>query len=255
MTTHYRLRGIALTIVLTVCGPAQAQISRVFVSVNGNDGNVCSSLSTPCRTINGGITQVDANGEVIIIDTGSYAGGTITKAVKVNAAPGIVAFSGVPIVINPGAGNTVVLRGLTIKSVNPGVGKGVSHISGNLLIENCIVDGWFDGVRSDAGAAAILVFSHSITRNNSGVGVAIQSGSGTVDSVLSTHNTNGVTSESSSIFGGLFGTLTVSASTVVHNTTRGLGRLGSSTLRSMGNNVVEENGTDIFGTITPGTLK
>ncbi len=40
---------------LGLCGSAEAQISRVFVSVIGNDGNNCASLDTPCRTIAGGI--------------------------------------------------------------------------------------------------------------------------------------------------------------------------------------------------------
>src|SRR5262245_24695704 len=50
-----------------------AQVARVFVSVNGNDANSCSNIATPCRTLGGGISQVDPNGEVIVIDSGSYA--------------------------------------------------------------------------------------------------------------------------------------------------------------------------------------
>ena len=37
---------------------ADAQVARVFVSVNGNDANVCSNVATPCRTLGGGVTQV-----------------------------------------------------------------------------------------------------------------------------------------------------------------------------------------------------
>src|SRR5262245_17510485 len=83
---------------------AQAQVARVFVSVNGNDANVCSSIATPCRTFGGGIAQVDAQGDVIVIDSGSYAGATITKSVRINVASGVVAFSGLPITVNPGGG-------------------------------------------------------------------------------------------------------------------------------------------------------
>jgi hypothetical protein len=241
--------------VLGLCGPAEAQISRVFVSVNGNDANSCANQATPCRTIGGGVTQVDANGEVIIVDTGSYAGGTITKAVKVNAAPGIVAFSGLPIVVNPGAGNTVVLRGLTIKSATPGSGIGVSHNSGNLMIENCVVDNWSEGVVSDAGPTAKFVLVRSITRNNGSEGFTIKSGIGTVDGLLSTNNSVGVAAQDSSNFGGLHGALTVSGSVIVQNSVRGVLQLGSSTVRLMGNSVIEGNGSDVFGSVTTGTLK
>ena len=67
--------------------PVEAQVARVFVSVTGNDANVCSNVATPCRTLAGGISQVDADGEVIVIESGSYAGGTITKSVKRTPGP------------------------------------------------------------------------------------------------------------------------------------------------------------------------
>src|SRR5262245_47641189 len=115
-----RLRN-RVAVCLTIVGAAataEAQVSRVFVSVNGNDANVCSNITTPCRTLGGGITQVDPYGEVIVIDSGSYAGGTITKSVKVNVPAGIVAFSGLPITVDPGGSGTVVLRGLTLKAAS-----------------------------------------------------------------------------------------------------------------------------------------
>src|SRR5262245_29675446 len=101
---------LVVAVLFGVCGNADAQVSRVFVSVTGNDVNTCSNISTPCRTISGGITQVDAQGEVIVIDSGSYAGGTITKSVKINVAAGAVAFSGLPITANAGTGGGGVLR-------------------------------------------------------------------------------------------------------------------------------------------------
>src|SRR5262245_19834203 len=90
-------------LVIVEPAPAQAQVARVFVSVTGNDLNVCSDVATPCRTLGGGIAQVDADGEVIVTATGSYAGVTITKPVKINVPAGLVAFSGLPVVSDPGA--------------------------------------------------------------------------------------------------------------------------------------------------------
>src|SRR5262245_2752390 len=111
----------------TLSTAAHAQVSRVFVSVTGNDANVCSNIATPCRTLGAGITQVDPQGEVIVVDSGSYAGVTITKSVKINAPAGVVAFSGLPIVVDPGDGGTVVLRGLTLKAATPGAGTAITH--------------------------------------------------------------------------------------------------------------------------------
>ena len=60
--------------------------------------------------------RVDANGEVIVLDSGSYGGTTITKAVRINVPLGLVAFAAQPFVINaPGA--AVALRGLTLKAL------------------------------------------------------------------------------------------------------------------------------------------
>lgn len=233
---------------LGAAGAAEAQVSRVFVSVNGNDANNCASQATPCRTINGGITQVDAEGEVIILDSGSYAGGAITKAVKVNAAPGVVVFSGLSFTINPGAGKTVVLRGITIKAVTPGSGAGIQHSTGNLMLENCVIDGWLTGI--NVQTPGNLSINNTIFRNNTngggdGFGVNVQNGTASLTNSHLANNSTGIR-----LLGGV---LTVSNSVIVQNGTGILRSAG--TLVSMLNNVVEGNTTNTSGTITSGTLK
>jgi hypothetical protein len=175
-----------------------AQVSRVFVSVTGNDANVCSDIATPCRTLGGGITQVDPQGEVIVVTSGSYAGGTITKSVKINVAAGVVAFSGLPITIDPGAGATVVLRGLTMKAATPGTGAGITHLSGTLFVENTVVDGWQAGLAVTFGSATAalpeaLFVKESIFRNQSSVGITVGNFGPvvvTIDDSLFEKNTN-----------------------------------------------------------------
>src|SRR5205809_5401993 len=111
---------------------AHAAIARVFVSVNGNDANACENISTPCRTFAAGIARVDPDGEVIVLETGSYGGTTITKGVRINVPSGVVAFAAQPFVINaPGA--VVVLRGLTLKALTFGAGTGITYLAGNAL--------------------------------------------------------------------------------------------------------------------------
>jgi hypothetical protein len=141
------MAGVVLSLSTLGVHDAGAQVARVFVSVTGNDANTCSNVATPCRTLAGGISQVDVDGEVIVLDSGSYAGGTIAKAVKINVPAGVVAFSGLPIVVNPGAGKVVVLRGLTIKAADVGSGNGIEHQTGTLSIENTVVDGWNYGLQ------------------------------------------------------------------------------------------------------------
>jgi hypothetical protein len=169
-------RLVGALVLATVCGSAEAQVSRVFVSVLGNDANVCSDVATPCRTFAGGITQVDPQGEVIVIASGSYAGGTITKSVKINVASGVVAFSGLPITVDPGAGGTVVIRGLTLKDATAGLATGITQQSGTLFVENTVVDGWNDGLVVASGAEQIFV-KRSVFRNQLVNGIEVAVGS------------------------------------------------------------------------------
>jgi hypothetical protein len=272
---------------------AEAQVARVFVSVNGNDANVCSNIGTPCRTLGGGVTQVDPDGEVIVVDSGSYAGATITKAVKIDVPSGIVAFSGLSIVVNPGAGKIVVLRGLTIKAASVGSGTGIVHQSGTLFVENTVVDGWDYGLLSQSGAERLLV-KGSVFRNNgtgglyvapgssavfaidqsfaenNATGLYILGGTGRVSNTVITGNGYGgfagnsgaeVTFQRCEVTGNSFGLtavntalLRVSQSTVTRNAATGLLNTGA-TLASYGNNAVDGNATDTSGPISSITLR
>jgi hypothetical protein len=277
-----------------IAGAAQAQVSRVFVSVSGNDANTCSNIATPCRTLVGGITQVDAQGEVIVVDSGSYAGGAITKSVKINVAAGAVAFSGLPITVNPGAGGVVVLRGLTLKAATVGLGTGISHQSGVLFLENMVVDGWSDGVSTTGGAERLFV-KDSVFRNQSFDGLYVQPGSTVVASVddsffeyngfVGIEVRGGEAYVSNSVISGndtgvlLFGIGTrgtfqrcevrtnsftgfnVQSNAVLRvsystivKNSTGLFN-ASSTVESFGNNVIRGNGTDINGSVTPVALQ
>jgi hypothetical protein len=281
-----------LFVAILLLGPAlaaHAQVSRVFVSVNGNDANVCSNIGTPCRTLGGGITQVDAEGEVIVIDSGSYAGATITKSVKVNVASGAVAFSGLPIVVNPGSG-TVVLRGLTIKAATPGSGTGIDHQSGSLFVENTIVDGWaeglvvgtlatrltvngstfrnqtLDGLLVAAGTSAKVAIDGSFFEKNGSKGVWFQGGIGLVSNSVITHNAVGAgvtnmgtqvafqrcvvsTNDGTGVFAQTSSVLRMSGSTITFNGLTGLVNSGATVL-SYVNNTFGGNFGDTSGTIT-----
>jgi hypothetical protein len=168
---------IVLSALPLLCAASlEAQVARVFVSVNGNDANVCSDIATPCRTFGGGISQVDPNGEVIVIDSGSYAGATINKPVKLNVAAGAVAFSGLPIVVNVGPSQVVVLRGLTLKAATPGIGIGITLNGGTLVVEKTVIDGWDNGIVLNAVPGSRAVVNDTTIRNCASLGIYLQSG-------------------------------------------------------------------------------
>jgi hypothetical protein len=172
-------RSLVLAFLAMVCaGAARAQVARVFVSVNGSDGNVCSNVTTPCRSLSAGISQVDPGGEVIVLDSGSYGGFSIAKSVKINVPSGVVAFTAQPITVAAGATDAVVLRGLTIKAVNPGVGTGILFTSGqSLFVETCVVDGWDVGI--DIAGPGNTSIADTTVRNCRRNGVWARPASGT----------------------------------------------------------------------------
>ncbi len=267
---------------------SEAQIARVFVSVGGNDLNDCLQPATACRTLNGGILKVDTGGEVILVDTGSYAGATITKSVKINVPSGNVAFSGLSITVNaPSA--TVVLRGLTLKALTPGSGTGVNILAASaVFIENCVIDGWSVGL--DMQVAGELYIKDSTIRNNtsSGVRVIHASAIASADNSRFERNSTGFNLDlgkgaavrslfANNGFGVIFnngfqttGTMTLDQCDVSNNSVTGVAlggailrvlnstttgnsegwRQAGGTFESFGNNVLRGNTTNTTGTIT-----
>jgi len=127
--------------------PALALTNRVFVSArSGNNLNACDNINTPCQTLAGAVTQLNANGEVIILDSGGYGAVTITTGVTIEAPAGVTAFIhpalGDAITVNAGLTDRVTLRGLTI---NGGTVNGITVNSvGTLNVVNCFITGFAD---------------------------------------------------------------------------------------------------------------
>src|SRR5215469_6495095 len=71
-------------------GPAVAQANRTFVSGLGSDSNPCS-LAAPCRSFAQAITQTNASGEIVALDSAGYGTVTIAKAISITAPDGIEA--------------------------------------------------------------------------------------------------------------------------------------------------------------------
>jgi hypothetical protein len=131
--------------------PLHAQLSQTYVTaVKGDDHRPCD-FDRPCRTVDRAITQTNAKGEVIILDSGPYDPFTVSKSVTISAAPGVQATITVALMpasqgpipgvtVNAGPDDRVTLRGLTINGLH--ADAGVRFTSGaSLAIEGCVVDG------------------------------------------------------------------------------------------------------------------
>jgi len=283
--------SIGALLILGLASVSQAQVSRTFVGVNGNDLNDCLQPTSACRTLNGAIAKVDAGGEVIVIETGSYAGATITKSVKINVPSGAVAFSALSLTITAGVNDVIVVRGMTMKALNPGSGTAINITSaGSVLVENCVIDGWQTGVAVATGAR-VDVKDTTLRGNLTGVSVtnanarvsadqvrAIRNGTAfnvtagslaTIGRSLLAGNTTGasasgggsaVTISRSQISGQTGDGVLIGAGafgrvtdSIVSGNLVGLSNAG--TLTSLGNNAVSGNNTNTSGTITAGALQ
>lgn len=159
----FTFRIIVALFFISVCGAVVSQAApQAYVSTGGSDANPCAR-SQPCRTFAVAAAVVDAGGEVIVLDSGSYGAVTITKAVSIIAPDGI--YAGITasnaVIVAAGANDTVVLRGLTLS----GAIAGVNFDSGAALhIENCVINNFSRGVLFDAPGK--LFVSDTIVQKN-----------------------------------------------------------------------------------------
>lgn len=188
------LAGVALT--------AEGQSNRVFVSARtGSDANSCNSIATPCQTLQGAVNQVNAGGAVLVLDSGGYGPLSIGKAVSIEAPPGIEAFihppSGAAITIWAGAGDVVVLRGLTLSG---GPSYGIDFIVGLALhVERCVIQGFQTGIIASRASGTIqsdLFVEDTVVRNCAVHGIAVQALNGVVRATI-----DGCTLEGNGSFG------------------------------------------------------
>lgn len=170
--------------------PAAAQANRTFVSGQGLDTNPCS-LPAPCRSFAQAITQTNAGGEIVVLDSAGYGAVTITKSISINNQDGVEAGITVTsasdgISVTAGPIDVVNLRGLTLIGSSTGV-NGITFNSGaNLNIDHCVIhDFTHAGINVLAGAhTALNVIDTTISGNLAGVSVTPATGSGPATTAL-----------------------------------------------------------------------
>ena len=157
---HSRTRLAVFGIIMLGAGlwstAADAQATRTWVSGVGDDANPCSRTA-PCKTFAGAISKTAAGGEINCLDPGGFGAVTITKSITISCAytEGGVLAAGNGIIVNAGATDIVVLRGLDIFGV-PTPTNGVRFIAGAALhIEDSVVR------RFNAANSAGILFAPS----------------------------------------------------------------------------------------------
>jgi hypothetical protein len=167
-------------ITLFFLSTASAQAQRTFVSGLGSDSNPCSRTS-PCRTFVQAISQTNAGGEVIVLDSAGYGPFTVSSSVSIIAPPGVYAgisvFSGDGIDINASGTDVVILRGLTINS--QGGSSGITFTAGKALhVENCEVNGFQSGGIVSSSTGSLFVTDSILRGNADGIAVNGSNNSG-----------------------------------------------------------------------------
>ena len=190
------LVAVLFGLALVVSSVAQAQATRTWVSGVGDDANPCSRTA-PCKTFAGAISKTAAGGEINVLDPGGFGAVTITKAISIvaeGATAGVLVSGTNGIVVNAGANDGVVLRGLDFEGLGTGL-AGIRFLAGaSLHVENCTINN-FNGAGAGLGidfapsGASQLYVVDTVIRNNrtatTGGGIVIRpSGAGSASVVL-----------------------------------------------------------------------
>lgn len=183
-------RNVVLALFIAALLPlAAVAAQRTFVSGAGSDLGACT-LAAPCRTLQKAVNAVDPGGEVVALDSAGYGVLAIAKSVQVIVPPGvhaaISALSGNAVSIS-GAFIDVVLRGLYLtNSGTATTGIVWSANNGSLVVENCVINGFFT-----AGGGGIRVSSpvemtvkDTIIRTNQGIGISVNTSSGSARALI-----------------------------------------------------------------------
>jgi hypothetical protein len=196
------LTAVAALGLMALAVPAHAQATRTWVSGVGDDANPCSRTA-PCKTFAGAISKTAPAGEINVLDPGGFGAVTITKAITISSESpeaGVLVSGTNGIIVQAGANDVIVLRGLDIQGLNTGL-SGIVFNSGKALhVEKCTIRQFtVDGILFQPGTNADLYVLDTIISengnlgNNTGGGIAITpSGGVTTGHISRTYSDNNV---------------------------------------------------------------
>lgn len=167
---------------------ANAQATRTWVSGVGDDANPCSRTA-PCKTFAGAISRTAARGEINCLDPGGFGTLTITKSITIechHTVGGVLAAAAHGIIVNAGAADRIILRGLDINGAGTGL-DGIRFIAGGSLhVENAVISGMTNGIVIGAGIGAgnEIYIKSTYVRNNVNIGIYIAGPAGLANAVI-----------------------------------------------------------------------
>jgi len=238
-SVQLRIFAMVLFALLAGAATAHAQATRTWVSGVGDDANPCSRTA-PCKTFAGAISKTAPCGEIDVLDPGGFGAVTITKCISIEAEEfaGVLVSGTNGIVIQAGAGDSVVIRGITFEGLNTGLAAIKVLSAGSVSIESCWFN-HFNGNGANTGSAIdvepgapttnlSLSILDSFVRNNLGAstfGIVVKPASGvtvkgTIDHVRVEDNSGGIRIEGGS-------TITVRDSDVSTNKGNGVIAVGT----------------------------
>jgi hypothetical protein len=245
-----RLTFASLILVTVFTSTALGQNNRSFVSGLGSDSNPCSRTA-PCRTFAQAISQTNAGGEVIALDSAGYGTCSIDKSLTLEAPPGVYAgitvSGGTGISISnstPGTTILVNLRGLTIqKSAPPVVAVMVDNCCAanqnvELHIAECAITSSIASTSQGGGGILFTSFTDTsrlfverTTIDNFVVGIQVGTGFATIDGVRFKGNGVGVSN--------FFGSVSISNSIITGSCCGAIGTGTSSPPTGVGETNIE----------------
>ena len=181
-------------LVLTSCLLATSlygQASRTWVSGVGDDANPCSRTA-PCKTFAGAISKTAAGGEISVLDPGGFGAVTITKSITINGTgtlAGIAANGTNGVIVNAGANDVVILKGISIKNFGAGTSPnfyGIKFLGAKRLEvhDTTIEVGSDHGIFMDSNFPAELQLSNVRITSTGGDSVHVSPASDPVSAVI-----------------------------------------------------------------------
>jgi hypothetical protein len=264
IVTRIVLPLTALTTTFALALPAQASLTRTFVSAAGSDSNPCT-ITQPCATFAHAYSLTAASGIIAALDPGKYGPLTITGAITINGngwAAITAPAAGSGITITAGGSDNVTLIGLEIDGAGAGYDGIVLNSAGSLTVTNCTLQNFvFDGSHGTTGDGILMqpttgtlafTITNTTASNNGYVGIYFfpPSGSpnanGVIDHVVADVNQYGIAVQSGFATGGSI-VVTISDSIASNNSQNGIfAGQGPATLKlSIDNVTMSGNGTGI----------
>jgi hypothetical protein len=164
--------------------PAQAQVTRTWVSGTGDDGAACSRTA-PCKTFAAAIAQTAAGGQINCLDPAGFGALTINKSITIDcheefASILVSGTNGITINFDAFADSfkMVNLRNLSIDGSGAS-GTGIS-ITGDgtgtfVSIEGGFINHFAGGGIVDGRKNGAMAVSNTTVTNNTGAGISVAS--------------------------------------------------------------------------------